>query len=78
VQPSYSLVDGRIGVTSSDAHWDLALWCKNLTNAVWYTANSATPGTSVVSSGGATSPPSGQTLYYGPPRTYGAEVSYRF
>lgn len=78
VQPSYSLFDARLGVTSSDTHWDLALWCKNLTNTVWYTANSATPGTSVVSSGGATSPPAGQTLYYGPPRTFGAEVSYRF
>jgi len=76
-QHAYSLVDARIGVTA-DKHWDAALWCKNLTDKAYYTANNAAPGSSGQSSGSFAVNPSGEALYYAPPRTYGVEVSYRF
>lgn len=60
--PSYDLLDGRISLTSRDAQWEFALWAENLLDEDYFIHG-------FPSGGGATMTP-------GPPRLYGATVTW--
>jgi iron complex outermembrane receptor protein len=61
IVPAYGVVNGRIGVRSSDGRYDLSLWAKNLTNKNYYTSRlEATYGLI--------------TATIGDPRTYGVTL----
>jgi iron complex outermembrane recepter protein len=68
--PSFVTVDGRISL-SSDAGWDLALWGKNLSDNRYAIARN--PNGNVAFLGVAQ-----QTTSFGPPRTYGVRLGYKF
>ncbi|WP_439568913.1 TonB-dependent receptor [Sphingopyxis sp.] len=61
--PAYTLFDARIGIESDDG-WRLALYGRNLTNEYYWN--------SVASAG------DGAVRFAGEPRTFGANLSYRF
>lgn len=64
-QNGYSMVDGRIAISSLDDHWELALWGKNLNDQL--VANYITAFA-----------PYGQVLVpYAPPRTFGVTLSFK-
>jgi iron complex outermembrane recepter protein len=68
--PSILTVDGRISL-ASDAGWDLALWGKNLTDnryPIFRNPNSNLAFLGVTQ----------QTTSYGPPRSYGVRLGYKF
>jgi outer membrane receptor protein involved in Fe transport len=60
----YTLVDLRAGIRSSDDHWRLQVWGKNITNKYYWTNVVASYET--------------LTRYPGMPATYGATVSFRY
>ncbi|HVZ68571.1 MAG TPA: TonB-dependent receptor [Rhizomicrobium sp.] len=64
-QDGYSMVDGRIAFTSPNDHWEVALWGKNLNDALVATYITAFA-------------PYGQVLVpYAPPRTFGVTLSFK-
>ena len=67
-QRGYNLLHGRLSYDFLDDRAQIALWSQNMTNEEYLTYGLA----SVVSSWGVGLP------YYASPRTYGAEISYRF
>ena len=62
--PAYTLVDGQLGVESSDGHWRAFIWGKNIFNK-FYVTNVIRVADVVV-------------RFPGMPATYGATVSYKF
>jgi iron complex outermembrane recepter protein len=68
--PSFLTVDGRISL-ASDAGWDLALWGKNLTDNRYAIARNPNSNLAFL---GVTQ----QTTSYGPPRSYGLRLGYKF
>jgi iron complex outermembrane receptor protein len=75
-QKSYTLVSARLGLESRDG-WRLQLWAKNLFDQSYYVAAAAQPLAAFVSGGG-TAGAAGFVGWYGAPRTFGIEASYRF
>lgn len=67
MQPGFSLVDIRSSYDFLGEQAQIALWIKNVLDAANHTG-----GGSLVQLFGFVS------RYYDPPRTFGAEVSYRF
>ncbi|HVP85786.1 MAG TPA: TonB-dependent receptor, partial [Rhizomicrobium sp.] len=64
-QNGYSMVDGRIAFASPDDHWEVALWGKNLNDALVATYITAFA-------------PYAQVLVpYAPPRTFGVTLSFK-
>lgn len=68
--PSFLTVDGRISL-ASEAGWDLAVWGKNLTDNRYAIAQNPNENLAFL---GVTQ----QTTSYGPPRTYGVRLGYKF
>lgn len=68
--PSFLTVDGRISL-ASEAGWDVSLWGKNLTDNRY--AIERRPNTNLAFLG-----VSQQTTSYGPPRSYGVRLGYKF
>lgn len=67
-QDAYSVVNARISWLSSDGHWEVALWGKNLTDEYY---------TTLISGGGSTT--SGVAIdYTAEPRTFGVNVIYDY
>lgn len=64
-QSAYSLSNAKLSYAPANSHWELSLWVKNLFNAV-YKQYSLDLGML------------GATVYYGPPRTSGLSLAYRF
>lgn len=64
VRPARTLVDTRLGYRSADGRWEALLWGKNLTDKVTITHQYILAG--------------GQFAYFGPPRTYGATLRWRY
>lgn len=64
VRPARTLVDARLGYRSPDGRWEAMLWGKNLTDEVTITHQYILAG--------------GQFAYFGPPRTYGATLRWRY
>ena len=64
VQPSYALLNAGIGFTPKGSSAEFRVWGRNLTNAA------------VIS--GANISVGADSVLYGAPRTYGAEIVYRF
>jgi iron complex outermembrane receptor protein len=63
-EPSYALLDARIGLAPPDAPWEVAVWGKNLTDEL-YRVNII--------------PFSGDEIsQFGPPRTYGLDFVWKF
>jgi iron complex outermembrane recepter protein len=68
--PSFLTVDGRISL-ASETGWDLALWGKNLTDNRYAIARNPNSNLAFL---GVTQ----QTTSYGPPRSYGIRLGYKF
>lgn len=64
VRPARTLVDARLGYRSPDGRWEALVWGKNLTDKVTITHQYILAG--------------GQFAYFGPPRTYGATLRWRY
>ena len=77
LQRGFTLINARIGVEAENSRWSVAAFGKNLTGEVYYAASSTMPGTAYMSAGGTTAP-TGWVGWYGTPRTYGVEATYRF
>jgi iron complex outermembrane receptor protein len=77
-QGPVKILNARLGIESESGKWRIMLWGKNLTDQLYYTfvtnmvtqaeMQGATPQTT----------PGGYSGLYAPPRTFGAEASYRF
>lgn len=66
-QKGYFLVNGRLSVFSDDRNWQVAVWARNLTNELYFSA-----GFDLALVGGYV------TRYPGLPRSYGVEVVYNW
>ncbi len=66
-QGGYGLLNGRLTLDISHTNLQLALWARNLTNKYYYNGGDDFATTIGYS-----------TLFVGPPRTYGGELTYRF
>jgi len=75
IQKAYTLVNLRGGIQTS--RWEIAAWVKNLTDVAYYTVAASQPVGAFVSGGG-TAAARGFVGWYGPPRTYGLELTARF
>ncbi len=75
IQKAYTLVNLRAGIQSS--RWEIAAWVKNLTDVSYFTVAASQPVGAFVSGGG-TAAARGFVGWYGPPRTYGLELTARF
>jgi iron complex outermembrane receptor protein len=64
-EDAYTLVDARIGFTSSDGHWEFAAYGLNLTDKLYRTEVFG-PGSGFLPG----------RIFYGSPRTYGVSVRY--
>lgn len=71
LQPAYTLVNGRIGVGSSDQRWSLELWARNLFDEDYAQIMFDAP----LQQG--TSGPT-QGAFLGDPRTYGVTLRARY
>jgi len=67
LQPSYALLNGRLGFGSSDGRWEVGAFIKNAADKLYRMYNLDLSGFIGINQG-----------VYGPPRTYGADVRYRF
>ena len=66
LQPAYAVVDGHLGYVSGNGAWEIAAYCKNLTNKVYRQYNLDLSGL-------------GWNLgVYAPPRLYGATLTYHW
>ena len=63
-EPSYGLLDARIGLSPEGAPWEVAIWGKNVTDEL-YRVN-------IISFFGE------EVSQFGVPRTYGADFSWKF
>jgi iron complex outermembrane receptor protein len=63
-EPAYGLLDARVGFGPDDKKWQLALWGKNLTDELYRT--------NVIPFFGE------EVSQFGPPRTFGLDVTLRF
>jgi iron complex outermembrane receptor protein len=78
-QPGYSLLDASIGFEPSGGNWKVDIFAKNLTNKAYFTAAAALGGAGIYNKtalGGFT--PNGFMGFWGEPRTFGIEGSYKF
>ena len=64
---SYALLNVRVGFTSLDERWELALWDRNLTDKLYVPSSYDSHGGIFPSAN-----------YLGDPRTYGVSVTYRY
>lgn len=76
-QAGFANLGGRIGIEGPDGQWRVAVFGKNLTDHVYYTATTNLILNAVMSAGGA-SAPGGYVGWYAPPRTYGVEATFKF
>jgi iron complex outermembrane receptor protein len=65
-EPAYIVMNARLQYSSGDGHWDVSTWVKNLADR-WYRVY----GLDLSSLGY-------EQSVYGPPRTFGATVTYHF
>jgi len=72
-QGSYAELNARIGMRQDGRfHWELGLWARNLTNRAVITDYNPTIAQNPAIFGGAS------FLYFGAPRTFGADVNIKF
>ncbi len=76
-QKAVTLLNGGIGLKPVDGRWAINLWARNITDEHYFQFISATPATTLVSTGG-TAGGRGYSGYYAEPRTYGIELTYRY
>ncbi len=73
---SYGLLNARVGVGTSDGEWHVAAYVKNATDETYYLESATQPLNGLVSGGGE-SGAGGYVGWYGPPRTWGIELSWQ-
>lgn len=73
----YQLWNLRTSIGPDSGRWQVALWGRNLTNEAYYVEGAAQPVAAFVSAGG-TAAARGFIGWYGPPRTYGAELTLKY
>lgn len=64
--PGYDLYDARVGVTSTDSHWELSLWGKNLADKRYIVFANRT---AILTN---------RAVLYAPPRTYGISLKVHY
>ena len=77
LQRRFALVNARLGVEGKDGRWSAALFGRNLGDEAYYINTASQPQAAFMSAGGK-SAPNGWVGFYGPPRTYGVELTYQF
>ena len=63
-EPSYGLLDARVSIGPENRKWAVAIWGKNLTNKLYRT--------NVIPFSG------DEVSQFGPPRTYGLDITFRY
>lgn len=76
-EPAVTLLNGNIALKPKEGRWALGLWARNLTDEHHFQFISATPATTLVSTGGVAGG-RGYSGYYAEPRTYGVELTIRY
>jgi iron complex outermembrane recepter protein len=76
-EPAYTLWGLRFGITSPKGGWRVAAYGKNLSDEAYSVQKTLQPLNAFISAGG-TAQAQGFVGWYGPPRTYGIEASFRF
>ncbi len=76
-QKSVTLLNGGIGLKPVNGRWAVNLWARNITDQHYFQFISATPATTLVSTGGVAGG-RGYSGYYAEPRTYGVELTIRY
>jgi len=77
LQKKYTLLGLRAGFAAQDGSWRVSAFGKNLTDEGYFVVASPQPISAFVSAGGLAAA-QGFVGWYGPPRTYGVEASFRF
>jgi iron complex outermembrane receptor protein len=77
LQEKYTLLGARAGFAAKDGSWRVAAYGKNLTDEGYFVVASPQPIAAFVSAGGLAGA-QGFVGWYGPPRTYGVEATFRF
>jgi outer membrane receptor protein involved in Fe transport len=78
-QPAYSLFDATLGFEPEGGSWKIDIFGKNLTNEAYFTSATTTGAAGLYNKtalGGFT--PNGMMGFWGTPRTFGVEGSYKF
>lgn len=78
-QPAYSLFDASLGIEPDGGSWKVDIFGKNLANQGYFTAATSTGAAGLFNKtalGGFT--PNGMMAWWGTPRTFGIEASYKF
>ncbi len=75
-QSAYVLVDANVGVQSADERWKIQIYARNLTNRGYFQAITNMGAAGVYRVGGQA--PNGYMGYWGTPRTFGVQGSYKF
>jgi iron complex outermembrane receptor protein len=78
LQKAYTLVNLRAGVEAASGRWVLAVYGKNLGNEAYYTVTAPQPLSGLISGGTGFSAAQGFVGWYGPPRTYGIELTLKY
>ncbi|HEX5787760.1 MAG TPA: TonB-dependent receptor [Woeseiaceae bacterium] len=73
-QPSYTVVNGRIGLVSDDDRWSIELWAQNLFDEEYIQVAFDSP---IQNTAGA-QPLESYSAFLGDPRTWGMTLGYRF
>jgi len=77
LEGGYTLLDANAGFEPESGTWRVSLWGRNLTDKVYFPVAAAQPLGALISSGGPFGA-NGFFGWYGPPRTFGLEGTYRF
>jgi iron complex outermembrane receptor protein len=75
-QPGYTLFDANLGFEPEAGNWRVQLYGRNLSNVAYFTSAAALGGGGLYNINGQA--PNGFMGWYGPPRTFGIEGSYKF
>jgi len=76
-QESYTLLGARLGVEAESGLWRVSIWGRNLGNETYYVYDVPEP-LGAFASGGGNAGASGFAGWYGAPRTFGIEGTFRF
>jgi iron complex outermembrane receptor protein len=76
-QEAYTLLGARVGVEAESGLWRISIWGRNLSDETYYVYAVPEP-LGAFASGGGTAGAGGFAGWYGAPRTFGIEGTFRF
>ncbi|MBX3706954.1 MAG: TonB-dependent receptor [Pseudomonadales bacterium] len=75
-QSAYGLLNFRAGLGAQDGSWDISAFADNVNNEAYYIQVAGQP-VAALMSGGGTAPARGFLGWYGPPRMWGLQATWR-